>query len=250
MAQQEIILYDIPRQELEKGGWSGNTLKARLALEFKGLPYKTVWVEYPDIAAHCHKIGAPPTGQRDGKPLYTLPVIKDPNTNAVVSDSYAIAEYLDAHYAAPRPLIPAGTEGLQAAFFKAVTDTALRSVLHPTILKRVSEFLNPPSQEYFIRTREAVWGKLDDVCPPGPKREQQMKAAKAGFDIVNGWYAKAGEDKLYLMGDTPSWADIIVAAYTLSIKRIHGENSDEWRQLSSWHGGRWAKLVDALGSST
>ncbi|EPQ61228.1 hypothetical protein GLOTRDRAFT_109364 [Gloeophyllum trabeum ATCC 11539] len=248
MPQEEIILYDLPRREMEKGPWSPNTLKARFALEFKGLPYKTVWIEYPDVAAHCQKIGAKPTGKwPDGTPLYTLPVIQDPNTDAVVSDSYAIAEYLDAHYATPRSLIPAGTEGLHAAFFKAITDNAFAK-LFPIIPAAVAKLLNPPSAEYFVRTREAQFGKLDEFCPPGPKREQQLKEAKAGLDIVEGWYQKAGKDTLYLMGDTPSWADLIVAAYMVGMKRMQGEHSDEWKQISSWNSGRWAKLAEALGS--
>ena len=50
-------------------------------MNIKGLPYRTVWVEYPDIVAVLEKIGAPPAGKApDGSPKYTLPAIYDPNT--------------------------------------------------------------------------------------------------------------------------------------------------------------------------
>ncbi|TFK54273.1 hypothetical protein OE88DRAFT_1642844 [Heliocybe sulcata] len=248
MAPKEIILYDIPRREMDKGSWSPNTLKARLALAFKGLPYKTVWIEYPDIAGLCEKIGAKSTGTKeDGTPAYTLPVIQDPNTNAVVADSYAIAEYLDANYATARALFPAGTEGFHAAFFTAFTAPyGAVAQTYPTFVAHVPELLNPSSAEYFIRTRTARLGKLEDLCPRGPTRNAQLERSRAAFEVVAGWYAKAGKDKLYLMGDTPTWADIVIAAYMLGVKRIFGPDSDEWKQISSWHGGRWAKLVDAL----
>jgi len=252
MALEEIILYDIPRKELEKGAWSPNTLKARLALAFKGLPYKTVWIEYPDIAAHCQKIGAKPTGTNDdGTPVYTLPVIRDPNTDAVVSDSYAIAEYLDANYATTRSLIPAGTEGFHAAFFSAISGPhAAIAQTYITFVAHVPGLLNRSSEEYFIRTRTARLGKLEELCPRGPVRDAQLEKSKACFDVVASWYDKAGKDKLYLMGDTPVWADVIVAAFMVGVKRIFGPDSDEWKKISSWHGGRWAKLADAMGTSS
>lgn len=49
MSSSSTILYDLP----SKGDckcWSPNTWKVRLPLNFKGIPYTTEWVEYPDIA--------------------------------------------------------------------------------------------------------------------------------------------------------------------------------------------------------
>ncbi|KAG1841903.1 hypothetical protein DFJ58DRAFT_732251 [Suillus subalutaceus] len=86
---QPIILYDTPCK-LPKKQWAPNPSKTRFCLGHKGLPYEVVWVEFCDIAATMKGIGASPTaGER-----YTVPVIKDPNTGAVVSDSHAIAKYL------------------------------------------------------------------------------------------------------------------------------------------------------------
>ncbi|ETW81324.1 hypothetical protein HETIRDRAFT_426785 [Heterobasidion irregulare TC 32-1] len=67
----------------------------RFALNMKALPYKTVWVEYPDIAGIREKLGAGPSGTRADEPLYTMPVIQDLATGAVVVDSFKIVQYLD-----------------------------------------------------------------------------------------------------------------------------------------------------------
>ncbi|KAJ7574817.1 hypothetical protein C8J56DRAFT_1124548, partial [Mycena floridula] len=65
----------------------------RYALNFQSLPYKTEWIEYPDIETVAKDIGAKSTGIRARKPLYTVPMIYDNSTNVAVADSITIAEY-------------------------------------------------------------------------------------------------------------------------------------------------------------
>jgi glutathione S-transferase len=86
-----------------------------LNLNYKRIPYKTVWVEYPYIKPLYLELKQEPTTIANGKPEYTLPAIHDPNTGTFVSDSFRIAQYLDKTYP-DRPLIPEGTAGLQSAF--------------------------------------------------------------------------------------------------------------------------------------
>ncbi|TFY64395.1 hypothetical protein EVG20_g5963 [Dentipellis fragilis] len=113
MTQQPLILYDIPSSLPDKA-WSPNPWKARLVLNAKGIPYQTVWVEYPNIAGLCKRIGAEHTEMRPNGPHYTLPVVQDPNTGAIVSDSFKIAQYLDKTYPDTIRLVPDGT----AAFIR------------------------------------------------------------------------------------------------------------------------------------
>jgi glutathione S-transferase len=108
---EPLIFYDIPNKHSgQHRAWSPNTWKVRLALNYKRIPYRTVWVEYPDIQPLCLAIGAVQTTGG-----YTLPIIHDPNTDRVVSDSWEIVKYLDAQYP-ERAVIPAGQDGLQYAF--------------------------------------------------------------------------------------------------------------------------------------
>jgi len=99
------------------------TIPFRYCLGFKGLPYQTVWIEYPNISDKLKILGAAPGGTLpDGNSFYTLPAIEDPNRldkdgkPTVVADSFAIATYLDEKYPNTKPLIPKGTEVLQAVF--------------------------------------------------------------------------------------------------------------------------------------
>ncbi|KAI0322567.1 hypothetical protein OF83DRAFT_1080149 [Amylostereum chailletii] len=61
-----ITLYDIPGNAWPKKAWSPNCWKVRYFLNMKDIPHKTIWVEYPDIEPEMKKIGAKPTGIRDG----------------------------------------------------------------------------------------------------------------------------------------------------------------------------------------
>jgi hypothetical protein len=100
-------------------------------LNFKGLPFKTEWLEYPDIKPTLIKLGvAPSSTLPDGSPFYTLPVISDPNKvtadgkPTIVGDSQVIAEYLDKQYPSKEALIPEDTKTFltkfQEDFFKNV----------------------------------------------------------------------------------------------------------------------------------
>ncbi|KIP07685.1 hypothetical protein PHLGIDRAFT_70589, partial [Phlebiopsis gigantea 11061_1 CR5-6] len=116
---QPIVLYDIPSKD--KQPVSPNTWKVRYALNYKGLPHTTEWIEYPDIEDTLRALDAPHTSTwPDGRPYYTLPMIFDPNTQRRVVDSAAIAKYLDTAYPATPALFPAGTDALQAAVLDAL----------------------------------------------------------------------------------------------------------------------------------
>lgn len=87
-------------------------------MNIKGIPYKTVWLEYLEIEDTFKKAGIAPTGTRAGKPLYTCPGLVDPNTGAAIADSFTIAEYIEKTYPDPsKPtLFPPGTRTLQVYF--------------------------------------------------------------------------------------------------------------------------------------
>ncbi|KAG1841902.1 hypothetical protein DFJ58DRAFT_807280 [Suillus subalutaceus] len=203
---QPIILYDIP-SKLPKKQWAPNPSKTRFCLGHKGLPYEVIWVELCDIAATMKGIGASPTaGER-----YTVPVINDPNTGVTISDSHAIAKYLDETYP-DKPLIPHGTHVLVETF----ETLFLNTVMGPM-------------------ARETRW---EDMAPEG-KAQEMWTALKKGLGVVDGWYQKSGDR--WIMGDTFSFADIVVASWIAWWNVVL--NEQECREVHALHGGRWARLL-------
>ena len=198
-------------------------------------------MEYPDIESLCLKLGAAPTELKsDGRPHYTLPVIYDASTKKAISESAAIAKYLDETYPDTPQLFPDGTAALQAVFLDGVWAT-FGLPLFMIIISRVCKGLNPPSEEYFRRTREAKFGaKLEELNTP-----DQWVALEAGLAKLDRWLSAngPGKDELFL-GDRISFADVQVAGILVWGKITFGEGSEEWQKIISWNGGRWKRLLE------
>ncbi|PPR03711.1 hypothetical protein CVT24_007404 [Panaeolus cyanescens] len=241
-----IIFYDIPTK-WSGVAWSPNTWKTRYALNYKGIPYKTEWVEFPDIEKHCISLSIPTKDKKaDGSPYYSLPAIWDTDTGVKLSDSLEILKYLETTYPNKPTLFPNNTQGVLTAFegaFKGQLDA-----LWEFILPAVSPAMNPRSEEYFTRTRTASFGKpLADVVPTGAERKAKWAKYKADLDVVNEWYKATDNAGPWLLGDALSSGDLIVGGFTIWLKVLWGEDSEEWKDISSWNNGRWARIVGLLG---
>ncbi|KAH7913834.1 hypothetical protein BJ138DRAFT_1145100 [Hygrophoropsis aurantiaca] len=241
-----IIFYDIASQ-IPGSAWSPNTWKTRFSLNIKHVAYRTEWIEYCDIEVLALKIGAIPTGVKpDGKPLYTLPIIQDPNTGKVIADSFAIAEYLDETYPNAPTLFPRGTKALFAAF-----EAGIVNAIGPIVRLQLalSPLLNGPSEKYYRSTREALFGmKIEEMSPIGEKRDEDLAKFKASLASVDEWLAKSNGE--YVMNDTVSYADAILNAWLIWIKLVHGADSEVWKNIANWNEGRWAKHLKAMEEFT
>ncbi|KAI0712273.1 hypothetical protein C8Q76DRAFT_622299 [Earliella scabrosa] len=244
-----IVFYDLAWKAAGRS-WSPNTWKTRYALNIKGLPYTTVWVEFPDVASLCKKLNAPPTAtHKDGSPYYTLPVIYDPNTDTVVAESTVIARYLDKTYPDTPAVIPKEIAALNAAFDRAMSATVVTMDLFAFMIPAVYGILNPASLPYFRVTRESFFGaKLEEIAPVGSeKRAKHWEAVKKGFHEVAEWLSVDGEARrFFLGGETVCYADIRVAGILIWFRETFGEESDEWKDVLSWDGGRWGAFMDAM----
>ncbi|KAF9030383.1 hypothetical protein BDP27DRAFT_1349131 [Rhodocollybia butyracea] len=238
-----ITLYDFD----SKAGrpWNVSVWKARYSLNFKNLPYKTVWIEFPDVEPTMKKLGALPTGTRkNGTPFYTLPAIHDDSTGAIIADSAVIAEYLDKTYPTPTQLIPSGTHALQTAF-RELVDSKATPLVSLVVPDAVTKTMNPPSAEYMARvfatavsnaasmseeTRVAEWEKAEEV----------LGSVKALMKPEDRW----------VMGDAISFADFVVAAMLIMAKTVYGKESEEWTRMMNWHDGRWDRMMTDLEKYT
>ena len=205
-------------------------------MSYKGLPFEVEWVELPDIAQKMKDIGASP-GKFLNTVAYTLPVLRDPNTGAVVTDSWDIAVYLDNTY--PEKLVfPRDTQGLIRAFGTAYADQIRPALKFPLV--RAKEILKERSLEYYITTRENHFNqRLEEWSPEGPERDQHWSALEKAFSTLKAWYGKT--DGRWLMGNTFSYADILVASILVWLEKVL--HDDEWKRLAAWDDGQWERLL-------
>jgi len=198
-------------------------------------------------------IGASPTGKRNGKDVYTVPVLQDPNTGMVVSDSFAIVEYVDRVY----PTVPSSGEQFEQpearqvfegegekALIKAFDDAlgmATRGALR-WMMVRAKEVMVEEVKEWFVAMHEERLGiKWEEISPEGSDvRREHKDALKAALDVVDGWYRRSGDGK-WVQGDRFSYADCLVGAYMFWYNRVLAK--EDWEEVCEWNGGRWAKVL-------
>ncbi|KAG2750947.1 hypothetical protein P692DRAFT_20381538 [Suillus brevipes Sb2] len=229
---QPLVLYDI-LSELPGNSWSANPAKPRFVLRYKNIPFVTLWVEYAEISIAMKSIGATPIGRKDrhGSDVYTVPVLSDPNTGAIITDSLEIASYLEKTYP-EKPIFPNNSEPLIRTL-----DSTHFSLIPPALkplFARSAERLNPASGKFFTEARSE-----NVPLPWGVGHDEDWDPLEKVYNTVYEWYQKP--DGKWIMGDTFSYADIIIASFLLWHKRVVKE--DEWARISSWNGGKWAQVL-------
>ena len=50
----------------------------------------------------------------------------------------------------------------------------------------------------------------------------------------------------FVMGHTPSWSDLIFVSELAWFRVAWGEDSAEWKDVLSWHGGQWEFFLENM----
>ncbi|OSC97240.1 glutathione transferase FuA class [Trametes coccinea BRFM310] len=249
---EPILFYDLTTKNASQKAWSPNTWKTRYCLNIKGLPYKTIWVEYTleDITAISRKIGAVATEKRaDGSFYHTLPAIYDPNTKTALADSAAIVRYLDKTYPDTPRLIPFETDALHAAFAHALRPSITPDLrkMRELVIPATAIVLSPRSEAYFRATHPMPSGpEFDEISRPGPKRDEHWAGFLGGLYTITQWLEADGTNKLFFLGDKIGYADVTVAAFLTWIRIVLGADSKEWTAVKAADGGRWGRFMEAF----
>lgn len=131
--------------------------------------------------------------------------------------------------------------------------TPLVAIFLPAVCKKL---LPGPSAEYVRRTREPMFGKVEELEEKARREGEKMwKAAEGpGRELAGLLRSESKEGKRegpFLEGDVPGYADLIVVGFLWSTKR-HGEEYFErvveWDQevfRGLWQAcERWMEKVD------
>jgi glutathione S-transferase len=261
---EKLQFYDVAmRPPANKNNTAVNPWKTRLALNFKQTPYKTTWVQLPDIPYVRKSLSIPACRKfADGTDFHTLPILVDPATGRKLGDSFDIAVYLQKQYpTSGGNLFPAQTldyvfkpeselliplsecddsEYPQYASFNVNVDAAFTA--HVILMAHRMPF-DPATEEAskaeFVR--RAGVSSWDDFAVGGEVRENII----ASFERMLGGLAKlftASEGPF--IGETACYADFIVGAWLVMASRTLPEG--EWEAVKGWHGGVFGRLFDAL----
>jgi len=236
-AQAPIVFYDIASGPPVRP-FAPNPWKARYALNFKGVHYRTQWVELPDVTPLRQSLGVPPSRFfADGTPYYTLPIIYDPSTDTYVGDSFDIAVYLDKTYPNGPTLLPDDTIGLHASFNKQVDEmfsqyAGLLSIPFNPATAEISKAL------YVERFKVKSW---EDLLLSEEARVNMLTAFEKALGEFSKVFKKK-EEGPFLEGKKVTYADLIVGGWLQMLQNA----LKEWDQVKEWQGGMWVRLLEAL----
>ncbi|KAK0271426.1 hypothetical protein LTR91_022736 [Friedmanniomyces endolithicus] len=208
-ADPDIILYDLACTK--KICFSPAVWRIRLMLNYKKIPYRTIFVEFPDIESTLKKLGVDPGTNQSGQKhtFYSVPTIQHLPTNTLLMDSSRIGHFLETTY--PDPPIPLVSPlGVQVENHSRLV---IGSVFRTSIMPREIHILSPRSQEHFRRTREARLGdgqRLEDLLGEG-KEERSWEAAEEGMQMIGELLLTNAAEGPFVLGATPSYTDFFVA---------------------------------------
>ncbi|KAH6905067.1 hypothetical protein BKA70DRAFT_1506064 [Coprinopsis sp. MPI-PUGE-AT-0042] len=201
-APSAATLYDVRGSTSQ--AWAPNVWRIRFILNYKRVPYRTVWLEINEVEAAMHRIGAPASGVRPDGSL---------NTPA-------------------RPVFPEGSRAVQSLFVHYVQEVfskPLLALMVPLSHQHLPGHPPPPHGTHALS---------------GPQQELAWKAVKEQFDFLAAILDKnVGDqrgDGVVVMGRDLSYADFALCSVLVWIERVAGRET--WRMVREWNGGRWRRL--------
>ncbi|KAE8449363.1 hypothetical protein EG329_008264 [Mollisiaceae sp. DMI_Dod_QoI] len=216
--EPEIVLYDLACTK--NVCFSPVVWRIRLMLNYKRIPYKTIFLEFPDIEPTLKGLGLVPSESPSGvKNKYTVPAIQHVPTNTYIMDSFPIAQFLESTY--PDPPVPLASE--LGAEIETQARAVVGKIFRTSVMPREINILSPRAQEYFRRTREAMLGRrLEDLLDLD-KEEQSWNAASDSIRAVGELMRTHKADGPFVLGAQPSYTDFFIAGSLQSARMVDEE---------------------------
>ncbi|KAI1636355.1 putative glutathione S-transferase [Biscogniauxia mediterranea] len=232
MASGQIVFFDLASKPPNKS-WSLNPWKTRFVLNFKGLDYKTEWLQYPDIKPRF-KDHFPAD-----KEEYTIPTVTLPDGTWIM-DSWEIAQTLEKQK--PEPSLH-----LDAPFLPTVIDLTTKATIEliPIFAARTPKLiLDEPSIPYWYETREKSLGAHPDKLEQEKGGDRAISAATPHLQAVTA-LLKEKSDGPFFLGATPSYADFVWAGFLIFMSKL-GDDTKEAVFKATGDAAAQEKLLEAV----
>lgn len=222
-----IVLHELAG--IEDRRFSPYCWRAQLALRHKGLAYEARATTYADVRSFPDDYGR------------SVPVLDD--DGQIVPDSAAIASYLETTYP-DRPSLFGGPQGRALTRF---VDNWAATILHAglvnLVVKDIHDHVVEDDRAYFRKSREERFGASLEAVQAG--REERLDGFRKSLAPLR----MTIRQQSFLGGETPTYADYIVAAAfqwarTISDFRIVADDDpvSAWLgRMDELHGGLLGK---------
>lgn len=184
-----IRLYDLCGKDKDRR-FSPYCWRIKKALQHKDLKFETIAVPFTGIAGI------------DGDGAKTVPVLLDGDTR--ITDSFAIALYLDKTYTDRPALFGCASAMGTSRFVEAWTYSALHPAIVRMVAKDIHDILDEKDRTYFRATREkALKSTLEDMHARRDQHRAQFHTSLLALDLML-------RQQDFIGGETPNYADYIV----------------------------------------
>jgi glutathione S-transferase len=213
----------------------------------RNIPFRTVWLDWPDIETEMSKLGVRRTSPTPAEPEghYTVPTIVDLSNDKAITDSADIYAYIAERYPADsnHPGVSAATAEQQKIVDEILPQIS-KSAFSLILAKFAKESLTPRGLEFVRRTREKSLGTtLESLAVPADQRPAKLEELR---NVIAAASAKIGNGTAFFGGDEPNYADVQVASSLKSLENVAGPESDVRGVLYEADGGRFAKYLGAF----
>ncbi|QIX00277.1 hypothetical protein AMS68_005794 [Peltaster fructicola] len=175
-----------------------------MLLNYKKIPYETIFLEFPDIEPTLKELGVSPV---EPTTKYTVPAILHVSTDKAIMDSQPIAHFLEATYSDP----PLALTSELGDMIQTDGRRLVGRVLSASVMPREINILSARSQEYFRRTRETSIGHpLEDLLQ-GDREVKSWLEMEDGARTVGNLLLTNKADGPFVLGSKVSYADFFIA---------------------------------------
>jgi glutathione S-transferase len=232
LSDPEIVLYDFKHA---KGDTCSSPIvwPIRVMLNYKRIPYKSIFLDVVDIEPTLKALGMVPfEPEQDSR--FTVPAIHHVPTNTYLMDSVPISHFLEETY--PDPPAPVtrtelGTQVIIGAL------TQVMPLLMPLIEGPKWRAATPSAQSRYRDVWEAKAGKgsYDAILEIDPaKEEETWEKMDAGLKAVGGMMTKNAAEGPYIEGSKPTYTDFFVAGTMCYLKSIDEKAFNRLMAYPGW----------------
>lgn len=183
-----MILYDLVNAK--RAHFSPNSWRVRMALLHKGIKFEVRDVLFGDV----------PSINAGGDKL-TIPTIE--HAGQLVTDSWAIVQYLDRAFPDTPRLIGPDAAAHVLKFFQYWVQTSLHGPIARLILRDLHDSLDPADHAYFRASREKLYKTTLEDLQAG--REDRVDAFRKGLQPMR----LALGHHPFICGEQPGYADYL-----------------------------------------
>ncbi|KAI3322393.1 putative glutathione S-transferase [Xylariaceae sp. AK1471] len=234
MSASTIVLFDLGSSGPKNKTWNLNPWKTRFMLNYKGLDYKTEWLEYPDIKPRLQQHFPEDTKH------YTIPTVIMPD-GTYIMDSWKIAQAIEKDYPVPSLHLDSPLrEKVEGHLISG--RAALKPIYVPNVVRRLLKEFN---HAYWHETRSKVVGMpLDQFEREHGGDNKPYEEAAPHFQAVTA-ILKEDTRGPFFMGSTISYTDFIWAGFLIFCRRIGDDMFQSVLEVTG-DGDVHLKLLEAL----